>query len=62
MQPPTKKLFLPADEKTGQSIWTIKQLTGAIGGGAVALVKQPKTAGLRPKTRYDTFTDRLSMC
>jgi len=28
----------------------------------MALVKQPKTVGFRPKSRYDTFVDRLSNC
>jgi len=28
----------------------------------MAFVKQPKTAGFRPKSRYDVFVDRLSRC
>jgi len=28
----------------------------------MVLVRQPKTAGFRPKSRYDIFVDRLSKC
>ena len=28
----------------------------------MALVRQPKTAGFRPKSRYDIFVDQLSKC
>jgi len=36
--------------------------TSAIGGGTMALVKQPKTAGFRLISRYDILVDRLSRC
>jgi len=28
----------------------------------MVLVRQPTTAGFRPKSRYDIFVDRLSKC
>jgi len=34
----------------------------AMGRGAMALVRQPKTAGFRLKSRYNIFVDRLSRC
>jgi len=39
-----------------------EQLSILIGGGAMALARQPKTAGFRLKSRYDIFVDRLSKC
>jgi len=32
---------------TSRSIWALEQLSSAIGEGAMALVKQPTTAGFR---------------
>jgi len=43
-QPPTKKFFSNAIYQTGQSVWALEQLSSAIGRGAMALVRQPKTA------------------
>jgi len=40
----------------------LKQLSSAIGTGAMALVRQPKTAGFKPISRYDIFVDWLSKC
>jgi len=54
-QPLIKKFFSSADEKTGRSVWVLEQLSSATGGGAMALVRQPKTAGFRPKSRYNTI-------
>jgi len=36
--------------------------SSAIGREAMALVRQPKTAGFRPKSSYDIFVCRLSKC
>jgi len=47
LQPQPKNFFSSADWKTGWSVWAIEQLSSAIGGEAMALVKQPKTAGFR---------------
>jgi len=49
LQPPTKK-------------FAIEQLSSAIGGGAMALVKQLKTAVFRPKSRYEYIVRWLSKC
>jgi len=46
-QPPTKKFFSSADQKTGQFIWALEQLSNAISGGAMALVRQLTTADFR---------------
>jgi len=43
-------------------VWTLEQLSSAIGRGAMALVRQPKTAGFRPKSRYKYIVGRLSKC
>ena len=51
--PPTKQFFSSADQKTGQSVWATEQLSSAISGEAMALVRQPKTAVFRLKTRYE---------
>ena len=61
-QPPTKNYFSSADKKICWSVWVIEQLSSAIGGGAMVLVRQPKTAGFRLKSRYDIFLGRLSKC
>jgi len=39
-QPPTKKIFSRADQKTCRIFWGFEQLSSAIGGGAMALVRQ----------------------
>jgi len=44
--PPTKKFFSSAIQKSGWSVWAIEQLSSAIGGRAMVLVRQPKTAVL----------------
>jgi len=49
---PNQKIFSSADEKTGWSIWAIEQLSSVIGRGTGVLVRQLKTDGLRPKSRY----------
>ena len=59
---PTKKMFSSADWKTGWSVWALEKLSSTIGGRAMALVRQPKTAGFRPKSRGNIFVDRLSKC
>jgi len=41
---PRQKFFSSAIYLTGQSVWAIEQLSSTIGGGARALVRQPKTA------------------
>jgi len=41
---PTKKFFSSAILKTGRSVWAFEQLSSAISGGSMALVRQPKTA------------------
>jgi len=38
-----EKIFSSAIYQTGRSVWAIEQLSSAIGGGARALVRQPKT-------------------
>jgi len=43
LHPPTKKFFFECNLE-GRSIWALEQLSSAIGGGARALVRQPKTA------------------
>jgi len=63
LQPPTKKIFFSsADEKTCRIFCGIEQLSSAIGGGAMALVRQPKTAGFRPISKYEYIVPRLSRC
>jgi len=42
--PPTSNLFSSAIYLTGPSVWALEQLSSAIGGGAMALVRQPKTS------------------
>jgi len=39
-----------------------EQFSSTISGGVMALVRQPKSAGFRPKPRYDIFIDQLSKC
>jgi len=62
LQHPSKKIFLSADEKTGWSVWALEQLSSAIGRGAMELVRQLKTAGFRPQSRYEHIVRRLSKC
>jgi len=49
-QLPTKKFFQV--QKTCRPVLALEQLSSAIGGGAMALVRQPKIAGFRLKSRY----------
>jgi len=39
-QPPTKKFFLSADQKTCRILWGFEELSSAISRGAMALVRQ----------------------
>jgi len=39
-----------------------EQLSNAIGRRAMALVRQLKTGGFRPNSKYDIFVDRVSRC
>jgi len=43
-QPPTKKFFSNAIKKSCLSVWALEELSSAIGRGAMALVREPKTA------------------
>jgi len=58
---PQPNIFLSALEDSW-CIWAFEQLFSAIGGGAMALVRQSKTAGFRLKSRYDIFVDQPSKC
>ena len=58
MMSPTKKFAIPNQRFFSSA--RFEQLSSAIGGGAMALVRQLKNAGFRPKSRYNTFVDRLS--
>jgi len=40
----------------------LEQLYSAIGEKAMELVKQPKTAGFRPKSRYEYIVCWFSKC
>jgi len=57
---PQPKFFFRV--QTSRSIWILEQLYSAIGGGAIALVGQPRTAGVRLKSRYNIFVDQTSKC
>jgi len=59
---PQPKIFFKCRQEGWRSVWALEQLSRTIGGGAMALVRQPKTAGFRPKSQYDIFVDRLSKC
>jgi len=50
---PNKKFPSSADSKTGWSVWAVEQLSGAISGGARALVRQLTTTGFRPISKYE---------
>ena len=39
-----------------------EQLSSTISGGAMPLVRQPKTAGFRPISRYEYIVHRLQRC
>ena len=56
---PTKKNFWV---QTRRPIWALEQLSNAIGGGAIALVKQLTTAGFRPISKYEYIVPQLSKC
>jgi len=51
--PQAKKFFSSAIYQTGRSIWAVEQPFSAIGRGARVLVRQPKTAAFRPKSKYE---------
>ena len=57
-----KNFFSSAHKKTDRSIWAFEQLSSAIGSEAMALVRQPKTAGFRLKSRYEYIGRWLSKC
>jgi len=59
-QPPTKKNFFRVQTRRRAEFWGFEQPSNAIGGGAMALARQPKTTGFRLKSRYDIFVERLS--
>jgi len=61
-QLPTKNFFSSADYKTCWIFQGFEQLCSGIGGGAVTLVRQPKTAAFRPKSEYEYIVPRLSRC
>ena len=60
--PPTKKIFFECRLEDWPTVWALEQLSSAIGGGAMVLVRQPKTTGFRLKSRYDIFVGRFSKC
>jgi len=62
LQPPTKKFSSSADLKTPDAFEHLTQLSSAIGRGAMALVRQPKTAGFWLKSRFDIVIDQPPMC
>jgi len=57
-----QKFFFKCRLEDCQSVWALEQLSGVIDGGAMALVRQPKTAGFRLKSRYDIFVEQSSKC
>jgi len=59
--PPTKKYFLCRLE-SWPIHWAIEQLSSAISRGTMALIKQPKTAGFRPKSKHEYIVRRFSKC
>jgi len=61
-QPPTKNFFFECRREDSWCIWALEQLSSAIGGGAMVLVRQPKTAGFWLKSSYDIFVDQSSKC
>jgi len=42
--PPTKNFFRVQSTSLRLSVWALEQLSSAIGGGAMVLLRQPKTA------------------
>ena len=63
-QPQPKILFRVQTKRLAESFegLNFEQLLSAIGGGAMALVKQSKTAGFRPIFRYKHIVHQLSRC
>jgi len=57
---PNKKKFFRVQTRRRAEFWGFEQPSNAIGGGAMALARQPKTTGFRLKSRYDIFVERLS--
>ena len=55
LHPQQKKYFSSAIYQTGRSIWALEQLSSAIGGGARALVRQPKTAVFQAKIKVRIY-------
>jgi len=56
-QPPTKNFFRVQTRRLAD---LFEQLSSTIGEGAMTLVRQLKTAGFRPKSRYKYIVHRLS--
>ena len=50
--PIIKNFFSSAIYQTGRSVWALEQLPSAIGGGAKALVRQPKTLSSCHEAKY----------
>jgi len=46
-------IFFNADLKTCRIFWGFEQLSSTIGGGAMLLVRQLKTAGFKPISKYE---------
>jgi len=61
-QPPTKTIFAITDKMIGRSIWALEQLSSAISGGSMALVRQPTTGGFIPISKYEYIVPWLSKC
>ena len=47
-------------QSTRLAVWALEQLSSAIGEEARALVRQPKIAVFRPKSKYEYIVHRLS--
>jgi len=57
---PYQKFFYECRLEDCRCIWALEQLSSAISRGAIALVRQPKTAGFRLKSRYEYIVRWLS--
>jgi len=61
LQPPTPIFFLCRLEDLPNR-FRFEQLSSAINGGAMAMLRQPKTFGFRPISRKDYIIHWLSRC
>jgi len=61
-QTPNQKFFFECRLVDPWCIRALEQRSSTIGGGAMALVRQSKTAGFRLKSGYDIFVDQPSKC